>query len=89
MNEPMSKLRQDIEAVFKEVGGFTWEQAQVWAGFCDAVGMDPLPFLTVMLGGLCDIKCARRKENLPSCAQKPELWVHLRDHRTTFTLLEP
>ncbi len=89
MNKHKSPTLQKIETVFKDVGGFTWEQAEAWAGFCDSVGMEASPFLKVMLNDVCDVKFTRGRESLPCNVNKPQLWVLCRGGRTCFKLLEP
>lgn len=83
------EIRKSVEKKFQEIGGFTWRQAETWAGFCHAVGMDPMPFLKVMLGGICDAKSASRGKSVPSRAARPELWVEFKDSRTAFHLIGP
>jgi hypothetical protein len=78
-----------IEKIFQDVGGFTWEQAETWAGFCNAVGMDPLPYLKVMLTNVCEVRSTYDKGNVPSSSACPELWVVTKGFRTEFKLLEP
>ncbi len=77
-----------VEKRFQDIGGFTWGQAETWAGFCDAVGMDPLPFLKVMLKNICDVKVTSGNKSVPSHADHPELWVVFKACRTRFKLLE-
>ncbi len=80
---------EQIEKVFHDIGGFTWEQAETWAGFCNAVGMDPLPFLKVMMNNICEVKVASDKVCVPSRVMSPELWVVTKGFRTHFEAIEP
>ncbi len=58
MSVEKTELMERIEKVFADIGGFTWEQAEIWAGFCDAVGIDYIPFLKVMINNLCEVHSA-------------------------------
>jgi len=81
------ELSEKIEKKFQEIGGFTWKQAEIWAGFCDSVGMDPMPFLKVMLNNICDVKSVSRGKSVPASANSPELWVVCKCSRTSFKLI--
>lgn len=90
MSGKKSGLGEKIESRFADIGGFTWEQAEAWAGFCNSVGMDPLPFLKVILDKLCTVKVVSSQKDFESdrCAS-PELRVMFRGGRTKFRLAEP
>lgn len=89
MENGNSPVVQEIEKRFQEIGGFTWEQAETWAGFCNAVGMDPLPFLKVILHNICEVKYPAGGGCLPSDAECPELRVIFKACRTRFEVVEP
>ncbi len=82
-------MREQIEDIFQDIGGFTWEQAETWVGFCSAVGMEPLPFLKVMLNNICEVKLTSDGKKVPSRADRPELWGILKGRRTHFKLIGP
>lgn len=82
-------ITDQIENVFQDIGGFTWRQAETWAGFCNAVGMDPIPFLNVMIKSFCNVKSTSKSQNVPSSVNFPELWVVFKGSRTRFKLVEP
>lgn len=85
----VAEIQSLIEQRFKDLGGFTWEDAEKWAGFCNAVGMDPIPFLKVILTNVCEIKSVYHQEHIPSCSACPELWVTFRGDRTKMKLVMP
>ncbi|QTA91317.1 hypothetical protein [Desulfonema magnum] len=89
METQKSSLREDIEKIFQDIGGFTWEQAESWSGFCHAVGMEPIPYLKVMLNNVCNIRSATAGKNVPSSVTSPELWIIFKHCRTRFKLIEP
>lgn len=89
MSDGKSELSMAIEDRFADIGGFKWEQAEAWAGFCDAVGMDPLPFLKVILNKLCTVKVVSAKDIDSSRCSSPELRVMFKGSRTKFKLAEP
>ncbi len=84
-----NSVMDQIEKVLKDLGGFTFEQAEIWAGFCDAVGMDAVPFMKVMLEGICDVKTVTGKQQVPSKVRFPELWIIPKGFRTKIQLVEP
>ncbi len=85
----LSPVGMEIEAVFRKIGGFGWKEAETWAGFCDAVGMDPMPFLRVMIESVCPVSCCRGAGGVPSRSSSPELWVALNGGKTELKLVEP
>lgn len=89
MSNKQSKLTAKIEKILKEIGGFTLEHAEIWAGFCFSVGMDPLPFLKVMMHHTCEVKSTEREGDVPSKAYVPQLWVVFKGCRTRFVIIEP
>jgi hypothetical protein len=90
MANEKSEFVSQIEGRFSDIGGFTWEQAEAWAGFCNSVGMDPLPFLKVILNNICSIKVVSAREfessANPAC---PELRILFKGSRTKFKAAEP
>lgn len=90
MANEKSELVTQIEERFSDIGGFTWEQAETWAGFCNSVGMDPLPFLKVMLNNICSVKVVSAREfESDSNAASPELRILFKSSRTKFKAAEP
>ncbi len=89
MSDTKESIREQIEQILQDIGGFTWEQAETWAGFCDAVGMDPEPFLKVMMDRVCKVKTAKRNAEVPSACSSAELWVVLKGNRTNMKVVEP
>ncbi len=86
-----SEQHSCISDVFEKIGDFTWNDAESWAGFCDAVGMDPIPFLKVMLESICPVHCCSSPSAVPGCPsamQDAELWVVLNGKNTRFFLVE-
>ncbi|HAO21790.1 MAG: hypothetical protein BWK80_40220 [Desulfobacteraceae bacterium IS3] len=90
MANEKSEFVTQIENRFSDIGGFTWEQAEAWAGFCNSVGMDPMPFLKVLLNNICSIKVVSAREfesnSNPAC---PELRILFKGSRTKFKAAEP
>ncbi|MCP4107006.1 MAG: hypothetical protein GY749_15960 [Desulfobacteraceae bacterium] len=89
MEKKKTALMGQIEKVFHDIGGFTWEQAETWAGFCNAVGMDPLPFMKVMMNNICEVNITSDDRGVPSRVMSPELWVISKGFRTHFVVVEP
>ncbi len=91
METSKSELTGQMEEVFYRLGGFGMMDAERWAGFCHAVGMDPAPFLKAMLENVCRVVCVEHEREVPSrpaVAQCSELWVVLRGSQTRFHLIE-
>jgi hypothetical protein len=91
MDETISPSEEQIISVFRNIGGFGWKDAEIWAGFCDAVGMDPVPYLKVMLETICRVNSCPSEGAIPGrCASgSPELWVVLRGGQTRFHIVLP
>lgn len=83
--------QEKISSIFRDIGGFGWKEAETWAGFCDAVGMDPIPFLKVMLENVCRVQGCPAGGSMPDCCsgERPELWVVLKGGHTRFHLVVP
>ena len=86
-----SPCQERISTIFRDIGGFGWKEAEIWAGFCDAVGMDPIPFLKVMLENVCRVQGCAAGRGVPGACSggTPELWVVLKGGQTRFQLLLP
>lgn len=82
------QIVEQIENVFKDLGGFSWEQVETWASFCFAVGMDPLPQLKVMMNSICGV-ITPSGGNVPEKANRPELWIERKGHRVHFKIAGP
>ncbi len=91
MDTTISSCEEQIASVFRNIGGFGWKEAEIWAGFCDAVGMDPVPFLKVMLENICHVQGCPSGGSVPGgCSGgSPELWVVLKGGKTRFQLVLP
>jgi hypothetical protein len=88
MDNGKTQTIEKIEEVFKDLGGFSWEQAETWASFCYAVGMDPLPQLQVMMNNICKVVNTSHK-NIPDKAKTPELWIEQNGPRVRFKFVGP
>jgi len=88
MENEKTQIVQQIEDVFKDIGGFSWEQAETWASFCFAVGMDPLPQLKVMMNNICKV-IAPSNESIPDKSETSELWVEKKGHKVRFKIIGP
>lgn len=88
MENKKAKIIEQIEDVFKQLGGFSWEQAEMWAGFCFAVGMDPLPQLQVMMNNIC-IVVYKPHQNIPDSTKTPELWIEKNGDKVRFKIVGP
>lgn len=82
------QIVEQIENVFKDLGGFSWEQAETWASFCFAVGMDPLPQLKVMMNAICGVMTPSGG-SIPETSDTPELWIERKGHRVHFKIVGP
>ncbi len=89
MSEESGQLAADIEKVFQSIGGFTWRDAETWAGFCNAVGMDPLPFLRVMLENVCRVECVKGGAGVPPAIPSATLWIDFKGGKTRFHVAGP
>lgn len=91
MEEPVSPFEEQISSVFRNIGGFGWKEAEIWAGFCDAVGMDPIPYIKVMLENICRVQACAAGSGVPGACSggTPELWVVLKGGQTRFQLVLP
>jgi len=88
MADQKTELIEQIENVFKEIGGFSWEQVETWASFCLAVGMDPLPQLQVMMNNLCEV-ISPSDRSTPDKANSPELWIERKGRKVRFKIVGP
>lgn len=88
MDPDKAQLIEKIENVFSELGGFSWEQAETWAAFCFAVGIDPLPQLKVMMNGICNV-VYEPYQNTPEKTETPELWIDKNGGKVRFKLIGP
>lgn len=66
MEEKKSELVEKIEEVFHDLGDFSWKDAEIWAGFCHAVGMDPVAYLNVMMNNICTV-CTDSSKKIAGC----------------------
>jgi len=82
------QLVEQIEDIFQDIGGFSWEQAETWASFCLAVGMDPLPQLKVMMNNVCAVMESSTTD-IPGKADQPELWLEKKGHKVHFKIVGP
>jgi hypothetical protein len=89
MDIEKKRIVEQIENVFKDLGGFSWEQAETWASFCFAVGMDPLPQLKVMMNNICDVSEAIDTDKASSKIDFPQLQLVKKGHRIRFNLVVP
>lgn len=89
MEESVEAARERIMSALKEIGGFTWEDAEKWAGMCNAMGMDPVPFLKVLLCKICAVKTAGGGARIPSKCDCVELWIDFKANRTRFEVVGP
>ena len=88
MGMEKSEITEQIEEIFKDIGGFSWEQAETWASFCFAIGMDPLPHLKVMMNNICSVMTPSDKD-IPDKADMPELWIQRKGHKVHFKVVGP
>lgn len=89
MENRKAQIVEQIEDVFKDLGGFSWEQAETWASFCFAVGMDPLPQLQVMMNNICNVVNAFDKNNTPAKIDFPQLCLKKKGDHICFDLIIP
>ena len=88
MENRKAQIVEQIEDVFKDLGGFSWEQAETWASFCFAVGMDPLPQLQVMMNNICNV-VYKPHQHIPDRAETPELWIDKNGGKSRFKIVGP
>ena len=86
METEKQQVVEQIENVFKDLGGFSWEQAETWASFCFAVGMDPLPQLKVMMNTICSVM-PPSSGSIPEKTDAPELWLEIKGHKIHFKIV--
>ncbi|MFO7665076.1 MAG: hypothetical protein R6V76_00470 [Desulfobacterales bacterium] len=81
-------MRYCIEKTLSDIGGFSWDQAETWASFCYAVGIDPMPYIKAIIGEACAVNCTSDKKSVPEKSNEPELWVVTKGYRTHFKVVE-
>ncbi len=89
MDNEKAQTVEKIEEIFKDLGGFSWEQVETWASFCLAVGMDPLPQLQVMMNNICKVVIASDGDDTPSNMDLPQLQLVKKGYHIRFNLSEP